>query len=62
MVDKGSKFYNSSMKSSLENNNMEMYSTHNEGRFGVAERFSRTLKSKIYEYMTLISKMFILIN
>ena len=33
-----------------------MYSTHNEGNSVVAERFIRTLKSKIYEYMTSISK------
>ena len=30
-VDKGSVFYNRSMKSFLQNNNIEMYSTHNEG-------------------------------
>ena len=33
-----------------------MYSTHNEGKFVVAESFIRTLKSKIYKYMTSISK------
>ena len=33
-----------------------MYSTHNEGQSVVAERFIRTLKSKIYKYMTSISK------
>ena len=33
-----------------------MYSTNNEGKSVVAERFSRTLKSKIYKYMTSISK------
>ena len=33
-----------------------MYSTHNEGKSAVAERFIRTLKSKIYKYMTSISK------
>ena len=33
-----------------------MYSTHNEGKSVVAERFFRTLKSKIYKYMTSISK------
>ena len=31
-----------------------MYSTHNEGKSFVAERFIRTLKSKIYKYMTSI--------
>ena len=33
-----------------------MYSTHNEGKSVVAERFIRTLKSKIYKCMTSISK------
>ena len=33
-----------------------MYSTHNEGKSVVAERFIRTLKTKIYKYMSSISK------
>ena len=33
-----------------------MYSIHNEGKSVVAERFIRTLKKKIYKYMTSISK------
>ena len=33
-----------------------MYSTHNEGKSAVAERFIRTIKNKIYKYMTSISK------
>ena len=33
-----------------------MYSTDNEGKSVVAERFIRTLKKKIYKYMTSISK------
>ena len=37
-------------------NNIEMYSTHNEGKSVVAERFIRTLKNKIYKYMTSKSK------
>ena len=44
------------MKSWLEKNDIEMYSTHNEGKSVVAERFIRTIKSKIYKHMTLISK------
>ena len=34
-----------------------MYSTHNEEKSVVAERFIRTLKNKIYKYMTAISKI-----
>ena len=33
-----------------------MYSTHNEGKSFVAERFIKTLNNKIYKYMTSISK------
>ena len=33
-----------------------MYSTHNEGKSVIAVRFIRTLKTKIYKYMTSISK------
>ena len=35
-VDKGSEFYNRSMKSWLEKSDIEMYSTHNEGKSAVA--------------------------
>ena len=45
------------MKSWLEKNDIKMYSTHNEGKSVVAERFIRTTKNKIYEYMTTISKI-----
>ena len=50
------------MNSWLQDNNIEIYSIHNEGRFAVAERFIRTLNNKTYKYMTAISKMCILIN
>ena len=33
-----------------------MYSTHNEGKCVVAERFIRTFKNKIYKFMTSVSK------
>ena len=33
-----------------------MYLIHNEGKSVVAERFIRTLKNKIYKYMSSISK------
>ena len=35
---------------------IEMYSTHNEGKSVVAERFIKTLKTKTYKYMTSVSK------
>ena len=40
----------------LKDNDIEMYWIHNEGKSVVAERFIRTLKTKIYKYMTSISK------
>ena len=55
-VDKGSESYNASFKKWLQDNDIAMYSTNNEGKSVVAERFIRTLKSKIYKYMTSISK------
>ena len=55
-VDKGSEFYHSSFKKWLKDNDIEIYSIHNEGKSVAAERFIRTLKNKIYKYMTAISK------
>ena len=55
-VDKGSEFYNAYFKKWLRDSNIVIYSTHNEGKSVVAERFIRALKSKIYKYMTSISK------
>ena len=40
-VDKGSEFYNNSFKKWLKDNDIEMYSTHNEGKSVVPERFIR---------------------
>ena len=48
MVDKGSEFCNTSMESFLQNNDIEMYSVHNEGKSVKAERFIRNLKNKVY--------------
>ena len=38
-VDKGSEFYNNSFKKWLKNNDIEMYSIHNEGKLVFNERF-----------------------
>ena len=56
LVDKGSEFYNNFIKKWLKDNDIEMYYIHNEGKSVVAERFITTLKTKIYKYMTSISK------
>ena len=55
-VDKGSKFYNRSMKLCLQDKDTEMYSIHNERKPVAAERFIRTLNNKIYKYMTSVPK------
>ena len=41
-------------------NNIEMYSTFNEIKSAVAQRFIRTLKNKILKHMTALLKMFVL--
>ena len=55
-LGKGSKLYNRPMKLWLEKNGIERYSMHNAGKSVIAEIFIRTLKNKIYKYMTSISK------
>ena len=42
-VDKGSEFYNRSIKLRLEKNNVEMHSKHNKGKSVVADRFIKIL-------------------
>ena len=55
-VDKGIEFQNNSFKKWFKDNDIEMYLIHNEGKYVVAERFIKTLKTKIYKYMTSVSK------
>ena len=55
-VDHGREFYNNKFKSFLKENDIEMYSTFNEGKSVVEERFIKTLKNKIYKHMTTIGK------
>ena len=52
-VDQGGEFY--VFKKWLSDNNIIMYSTYNEGKSVVAERFIRTLKNKLYKHMTATS-------
>ena len=55
-VDKGSKFYTRLMKSWSQDDDIKMYLTHIEGKSVVADRSIRTLKYKIYKYITWVSK------
>ena len=56
-VDKGCEFYNNSFKKLLKCNDSEMYSIHNGGKSVASEIFIRTLKNKVYKYMTAILKI-----
>ena len=44
-VHKGSESYNRSVKLRLKDNDIEIFSTHNEGKSSVSERFIRALKT-----------------
>ena len=58
-VDHGKEFYNSLKQKWIDDNDILVYSTHNEGTSVVAERFMRTLKGKIYKKWQLMIKKFI---
>ena len=55
-VDQGGEFYNRVFKKWLSDNDIIMYSTYNEGKSVVAERFIRILKNKLYKHMTATGK------
>ena len=55
-VDQGGEFYNDVFKKWLWSNNIIMFSTYNEGKSVVAERFIRTLKNKLHKHMTATGK------
>ena len=55
-IDQGGEFYNNVFKKWLLSNDIIMYSTYNEGKSVVAERFIRTLKNKLYKHMIATGK------
>ena len=55
-VDQGGEIYNRVFKKWLSDNDIIMYSTYNEGKSVVAERFIRTLKNKLYKHMMATGK------
>ena len=55
-VDQGGEFYNHVFKKWLSDNDIIMYSTFNEGKSVVAERFIRILKNKLYKHMMATGK------
>ena len=55
-LDQGGEFYNNVFGKWLSDNDIIMYSTYNEGKSVVAERFMRTLKNKLYKHMIATGK------
>ena len=55
-VDQRGEFYNNVFEKWLSDNDINMYSTYNEGKSVVAERFIRTLKNKLYKHMMATGK------
>ena len=55
-IDQGGEFYNHVFKKWLSSNDIIVYSTFNEGKSVVAERFIRTLKNKLYKHMAATGK------
>ena len=51
-VDKGKEFYNKHLKDLLEKYNTQIYSTENEEKSSVVERWNRTIKSKMWKQFT----------
>ena len=56
LKDKRSSFCNRSVNSSLQDNDIKIYATHNEGKIIDAERFIRTLQNKVYKFINSILK------
>ena len=48
------------MQEWLDNDGILMYSTHNEGKSAIAERFIKTLKSKIYKKLMIENLIFLI--
>lgn len=51
-TDKGTEFTNSRFQSFLKKENIEFFTTQNERKASVVERFNRTLKTKMWKYFT----------
>ena len=55
-VDKGKEYYNKNVLDLLAKNNIEIYSTENEEKSSVCERWNRTIKEKMYKRFTKIGR------
>ena len=60
-VAKGKEFY-SKLKNVLEKNGIYMYSTENEEKSSVCERWKRTIKTKMWKQFTVQGNTYILLD
>ena len=51
-VDSGREFYNKNVYKLLKENDIEIYSTHNDEKCSVIERWNRTIKTKLWKYFS----------
>ena len=51
-TDKGREFYNKDVKDLLKSNLIDLYSTENEEKSSIVERWIRTMKDKMWKYFT----------
>ena len=51
-VDKGREFYNKEVSALLKKNNIEIYSTNNDEKCSVVERWNRTIKTQLWRYFS----------
>ena len=51
-TDKGKEFYNKNVAELLRKNNIHLYSTENEEKASVVERWNRTIKTKMWKYFS----------
>ena len=51
-TDKGKGFYNKSMKDLLHKHDVDLYSTENEEKSSIVERWNRTIKRNMWKYLS----------
>ena len=51
-VDRGKEFFNQNVEKLLEKNDVMLYTTHNDLKSCVVERWNRTIKTKMWKYFT----------
>ena len=51
-TDKGKEFYNKHVAAVLAKNNVKLYSTENEEKASIVERWNRTIKTKMWKYFS----------